>query len=362
MRIHWFTRREMTDLCSTTQLALAHGLVRRGHSLTIVNPDPHAKHEALPWQHVSLPIQAIRGLQARKLGAEMLEYLKEKTTPKCDLAIIDWQIAPYLISELENQSIRWMLMDRSPPADRGLIAWLQWPKWKNAWRLVKRNPLTVGCVVSKAHRDFVIEKVGSNLDQIIVLNAGADMKLFIPGEKNPELTLVYHGRLDHHRGVLSLPMFAQKAISSGLKCRLIMIGEGNAYEDLLRIKEDQQFIDVYPTMAQDQLAKILRGCHIGLLPMPDSEVWKLASPLKMSEYAASGLLILGIDHSGHRVKEGMQPPWIKLVEKQSFHEDGIKWIDSLTDEQILTLSKEARLHAQKSMTWKTTLDVLVGVF
>jgi hypothetical protein len=141
-----------------------------------------------------------------------------------------------------------------------------------------------------------------------------------------------------------------------------MIGEGNAYEDLLRIKEDQQFIDVYPTMAQDQLAKILRGCHIGLLPMPDSEVWKLASPLKMSEYAASGLLILGIDHSGHRVKDGIQPPWIKLVEKQSFHQDGIKWIESLTDEQILQLSAEARLHAQKSMTWETTLDTLVGVF
>lgn len=362
MRIHWFTRREMTDLCATTQLALARGLVERGHSLTIVNPDKHETHEGVLWQHVSLPIQTIRGLQARKLGVKMRDYLRKTTTPICDLAIVDWQVAPFLIPELENQSIRWMLMDRSPPADKGLIAWLQWPKWKRAWRMVQRNPSTVGCVVSKAHRNFVINKTGSNLNQMIVLNAGADMKLFTPTEKNPKLTLVYHGRLDHHRGVLSLPMFVQKAISSGLKCRLIMIGEGNAYEDLLRIKEGQQFLDVYPTMPQEQLAKVLGKCHVGLLPMPDSEVWKLASPLKLAEYAASGLLILGIDHSGHRVKDGMQPPWIKLVGQQSFHEDGINWIKSLTDEQVVNLAKEARTHAQKSMTWETTLDVLVGAF
>lgn len=184
MRIHWFTRREMTDLCATTQLALACGLVERGHSLTIVNPDNDATHEGFPWQHVPLPIQAIRGLQARKLGVKMREYLKKKTTPICDLAIVDWQVAPFIISELERQSIRWMLMDRSPPADRGLIAWLQWPKWKRAWRMVQRNPLTVGCVVSEGHRNFVIDKVGSNLSQIIVLNAGADMKLFTPDRKS----------------------------------------------------------------------------------------------------------------------------------------------------------------------------------
>lgn len=358
MQIHWFTRREMTDLCSTTQREIASGLCRRGHSLTIINPDEEGTHELFPWQHVSLPIRSIRGFQARKLGRNMKKYLSCGASQDFDLAIVDWQVAPFIIHELERQSVRWMLMDRSPPADKGILASLQWPSWKRAWKMVRANPCAIGCVVSKAHREFVLNEITSTTNQIIILNAGANMELFAPAEKNPKLTLVYHGRLDRNRGVMALPMFVQKANAAGIECHLMMIGEGDAYRDLTDMQEVNNLFEVIPTMSPVHLAQVLSRCHIGLLPMPATKVWKLASPLKMAEYAASGLLILGIDHTGHRVKEGPQPDWIKLIKKESFHEVGIEWLKSLENEDLIKLSKQARNHAQKSMNWETSLDVL----
>ena len=37
--------------------------------------------------------------------------------------------------------------------------------------------------------------------------------------------------------------------------------------------------------------------------MPDIPVWRISSTLKLAEYLASGLGIIGIDHSGNRIPD-----------------------------------------------------------
>ena len=60
-------------------------------------------------------------------------------------------------------------------------------------------------------------------------------------------------------------------------------------------------------MTHDEISKFLQGCHIGCLPMPsDYEMWKISSPLKLSEYLSSGLLVVGIDHTGNRFDEDLK--------------------------------------------------------
>ena len=49
----------------------------------------------------------------------------------------------------------------------------------------------------------------------VVLQAGVDLSLFKPQPKRATLTMVYHGRLDRHRGVLACAMLAQKAVWKG---------------------------------------------------------------------------------------------------------------------------------------------------
>ena len=358
MNVLWFTRRTAGDLCATTQFALSHGLCERGHDLTIVNPDVEGSHQSYPWEHIGLPISAVKGLQGRTLGKKMQEFVKAQKIPRGTIAIVDWQVAAFVVPSLESKSIHWILMDRSPPADRGVLAWLQWPSWKRAWQMVERNANASGCVVSKAHQSFVMAKLKSSMSPPVILNAGADINLFCPKKKGEQLTLVYHGRLDTHRGVLALPMFAQKARAVGLSCRLIMIGEGDAFSGLERVSAGEEYFELYPSMEQSELAKILGSCHIGLLPMPERGMWKIASPLKRSEYAASGLLVLGIDHAGHRLEEQQQPKWMKLIQPQDFHDDGIEWLRSFTRTELESLSLEARIYAEEHMTWNSAIGAL----
>ena len=117
-------------------------------------------------------------------------------------------------------------------------------------------------------------------------------------------------------------------------------------------------MEVIATLPQAKLAEKLSESHIGLLPMPNSKVWSLASPLKRSQYAASGLLIFGIDHFGHRFEGEVQPDWLYLVDQEDFHNKGVQWIQSLTHEKILELSSDSRRFAEQNLEWGKSIQKL----
>jgi glycosyltransferase involved in cell wall biosynthesis len=359
MEIHWFTTRKMTDLCSTTQKNLAHGLCNRGHQLTIYNGDATGTHQGHPWNHQSLAQSEIKGFHAHSLANSA-----KKTIPKITngIAIVDWTLASKLSSSLSKQKITWSVMDRSPPADSGIFSMFQWPIWKKAWHLVLKDKAQSGFTVSSAHSRFVVDKIGVSNDKITVLEAGVDLELFRPKTKVKQFTLLYHGRLDKNRGVLLLPILIQKLVKTGINAKLLLIGEGDEFSELQRIAKGRDDLDVLSPMPQSQLVEHLAKADIGLLPMPESEVWTLASPLKRSEYAASGLAILGIDHSGHRL-EGGEVEWMKLVSQEQFLEEGIKWLKILANDnsKLETLQTQARDYAEEHMSWSHSIDALESI-
>ena len=218
-----------------------------------------------------------------------------------------------------------------------------------------------GCVVSPEHQKFVQDKTGVNSALITVLPAGVDLELFHTSEKKQTLTLVYHGKMDRNRGVLALPMFLQKINNSGVEARLVAIGDGDCFEQMNRISIEKENIEVHSSMPQTELSIILSQSHIGLLPMPDRQVWRIASPLKRSEYAASGLLIFGIDHKGHSFENQNAGEWIKLVKQHDFHDEGIRWLQALDSNQLTKFGLDARRFAEENLSWGHTVDVLEGL-
>lgn len=361
MNILWFTTRNRADLCATTLDALGKGLSSKGHQVTIINSDAKGAHANLPWRHIPISVKAIRGRKARVLGLEMRKWLLQSDIENNTVAIVDWRIAKTLHRSLEDKNLPWVLMDRSPPADRGLLARLQWPVWKRAWRFVKNRNASAGCVVSKPHLEFVHSQIGVNKNIIAVIPAGVDLSLFNPKKRNEILTLVYQGRLDHHRGVLSLPIFQQKLTQEGISSNLILVGEGNAKPGLERMANGRENMQVIGKIPPEKLAEVLGKAHVGLLPMPKTRVWSLASPLKRSEYAASGLIIFGIDHNGHRFEQSPQPAWLHLVNQEDFHQDGVKWIRLITPEKMKKLSIGARAYAEEHLDWEKSVNSLEKV-
>ena len=360
MNVLWFTGRRFDNFCSTTQSSLATGIIEKGHSVHILNPDEQGSHDDKKWKHTGFSMSSVPGFQSRKLSKNMKTWIQQNEFENNTVAIVDWRVLNHIHKALESKNIPWIMMDRSPPADTGILSLLQWPVWKKSWKIVAKSRSAGACVVSIGHRDLVQSKIEISSNKFSIIPAGVDLELFSPSAKDEILTMVYHGRLDKHRGILALPMLASKSVQAGLKVKLHLIGEGDCFSQLNELGKIHDYIEVRPNIEQSKVAEILSKSHIGLLPMPNTKLWSIASPLKRSEYAASGMLIFGINHAGHSFSGHDNMDWIKLVEQYDFHTDGVEWINNLDIASIEKMSKSARLFAEENLSWDNSVDALVS--
>lgn len=361
MKIIWVTVRNLKDFCSTTTSALSNGLIESGHELLLINGDPAEVHNGQKWVHIGLKQSSRKGMKASSLASSAVKWFTDNKPDHIDAIVVDWPIAPRLAPVLSNLGYRIILMDRSPPADDSLFGRLQWRVWTRAWKMVRKGVISRGCVVSEEHLKFVQRRFNIDFDRLHIISAGVDLDLFSPSI-NPDLSdglrLIYHGQLDKHRGILSLPMLVQKLISRGIKAQLTLIGDGNAVPALKNIQRHSPWLNLHGRMNQTEISSILSKQHIGLLPMPETPVWSLASPLKRSEYLASGLLVLGIEHSGH-VLEATKSEWYHLLPQHDFHSLGVDWMVGLNQDLLDTGSEQSRLYATERYSWSHSVEAFV---
>ena len=359
MNIAWFTVRKWSDFCSTTTKALAEGLVSNHHNLTIINSDPNETHDSFDWNHVALDQSKVPGRGGSSLARNAVRWMVQTEENAFDIAIIDWPLVSKLAPVAVKKGSKVILMDRSPPADVTLLGRMQWKVWRKAWDLVRNGTVQQGLVVSKAHQEFVMQKCNVDKQMIQPLPAGVDLQSFTPGEKEFDgvWKMVYHGRLDKHRGVLALPMLLSKLRHQGIKAELSLVGEGNAFSSLQRIAAHDELITLSPPLSKKAMATHLQEQHIGLLPMPDTPVWSLASPLKRSEYIAAGLLVYGVNHEGHKL-DGTKKEWYCLSEIETFHETAISWLTNMSETELKDGSRAARKYAEGNCSWEETISHL----
>jgi len=359
LNIAWFTVRRWADFCATTTDALAHGMVANGHALTVFNPDAPGEHQHAPWEHVSLKQSGRRGFQARSLAKSGARWLSSAANAAAvDVVLVDWQLLPTLMPSLAKLNRPVVLVDRSPPADAGLLGTLQWKVWKRAWRCLRDGRIQAGTVVSPAHADFVTKRVGVRASDVHTLPAGVDVNAFQPHAiPSTPLRTVYHGRLDKNRGVLALPMLVHLLRQDGVDAELTLIGDGDALPALKAMEAERPWMNLVPTLAHEDLPAELTQHHVGFLPMPATTVWQLASPLKRSEYLAAGLLVLGIDHAGHRL-EGVNKAWYRLLAQEDFLTDGVAWLRQLDEDRLAEGRRASRSFAESSCSWDTSVEVL----
>jgi len=344
LTIAWLSSRVLgSDLCSTTQINLANGLASRGH--TVVFYSPGTVSNCL-FEHVQVMRSNVKGFQSQSVVNNIRTRLDEISN--YDVILLDWTIAKLA----KNMDQKVILVDRGPPADRGIFAKLQRIVWSKSWKKA-----TQGLVVSEKHRDFVIGKIKQNNHSIGVVPAGVDLELFQIGKKNGPIKLAYHGRVDVHRGVMSLPMILAGLHSQGVEATLHIHGTGDAVERLKSMElEGMEVTDAIP---QDDLAKLLSEYDVGLLPMPEHTVWSLASPLKRSEYLACGMVVCGIDHAGHQIEASGD--WLQLYTQKDFITSTVSWIKSLDRRLLSDLQAESRKFAEENLSWSHSVDALESI-
>jgi len=360
--IIWITHRKFDDFCATTLLALSAGLVQNGFDLTIVNPDPVGSHDEFPWSHISVYQSSIKGFQGSSFSKQ-IKKMSPSITSDFESALVDWQVGPGVIKLLSRAGLRVYLIDRSPPADEGIFARLQWKVWKKSWRLVGTTFVERGFVVSPKHAEFVSQHLEIQSKHIDILPAGVstnEIKSKSSKKKGGPWRFVYHGRLDRHRGILEFMNSITELNDLGLHCIFTVIGEGTAVEDIKQRCNSFPNLFVYKTsMNHGDIHEELGKHHIGVLPMPENKVWRLASPLKRGEYLGSGLMVVGLDHDGHRL-QGIDEKWFHLNSKPALTSSIYNLFKDLSAEEFDFMSLEAQNYATNHLSWDVSVQTLVS--
>lgn len=118
-----------------------------------------------------------------------------------------------------------------------------------------------------------------------------------PGEP---IALLYIGCMHHERNLLTLSKAVTQANATGHLFTLTIVGDGNARQELEDYaREHGRHVHVVPPVPHDEIPKWLGGAHVGVLPFPDEEKFRVSSPIKLFEYLAAGLPILATEIACH---------------------------------------------------------------
>jgi len=334
--------------------------------MTVLGPDLPTETHA--WEHLQLDQSSMKGKKASSLARSIRNYLKEINLQDC-IVFIDWALVRVLSPTIEKKGGRWICIDRSPPADANVLAILQRIVWKKAWKMVasslNRNGNCVGgVVVSEAHQKLIKDQFSIALEKLCIVHAGVNNQLFQPSNHatfDTPLKMVYHGKIDRHRGILKLVLLLDALESNGVAAELNLIGSGDLDAHLSNLANSKPNLNFLKPMSHSDIGKTLREYQIGLLPMPNLPIWTISSPLKRSEYCSSGLIVVGINHTGHHLPtEEKDLEWYRLFNQQTFVDDAVQQIQQwLKEGNFSELSSKARQYAETNLDWNATTQPLV---
>lgn len=113
-----------------------------------------------------------------------------------------------------------------------------------------------------------------------------------PAEDDP-VKIIYVGMLTYERNLMTFCKTILEANQRGMNFSFLMYGDGSEKQDLQTFaSQTNGTIQVYEPVPHEQIPAILANAHIGVLPFPDEEKYRVSSPIKLFEYMGSGLPIM----------------------------------------------------------------------
>lgn len=123
-----------------------------------------------------------------------------------------------------------------------------------------------------------------------------------------EIRLIYVGALFQERRLMALCHAVEKANAAGLAFRFTIVGDGLERGALTEFAAGTAGrIEVLPPVPHKEVPGWLAQAHVGVLPFPDEERFRVSSPIKLFEYMASGMPIFATKIVCHTDVIGDQP-------------------------------------------------------
>jgi glycosyltransferase involved in cell wall biosynthesis len=113
--------------------------------------------------------------------------------------------------------------------------------------------------------------------------------------------LVYAGVFRPERNLLALSEAALLARGRGHRLRLTLLGDGPQRDALAAFAETTGgVVRLRARVPHAQMPTALAEAHVGVLPFPDLEIFRVSSFLKLMEYLAAGLPVVATTIAPHR--------------------------------------------------------------
>jgi glycosyltransferase involved in cell wall biosynthesis len=274
------------------------------------------------------------GFGHRSFSRNVSAKLEKMDLSSFSVAIVEWTGVEGSSVMLEDAKLPWVLMDRSPPVATGVVGWLQRKQYTKAWGIARSK--SSGRAVKS---EYLAASQPWDLPSSIV-PAGVDLSNFEVAAMNETPLVVCHGSLDRTRELHRL---------TKMEVNLLLFGEGNDSQRLEKMARVESSGDV---------AARLASSDIGVLHLPNREVWRHASPLKVAEYAAAGLPTVASKVSG--LEPYRDAEWLTLIPlgDDSACKEALQTLCEMSIEERRRLGSLAREEAEHSMTWERCTESL----
>jgi glycosyltransferase involved in cell wall biosynthesis len=194
-----------------------------------------------------------------------------------------------------------MLADFSSRSGLVLALWTRLILLTERWLVLLSDAVVVTS-------DLLLQRYGKGRKRVIALLNYPRPELFCQGGRvPPELrqryqdrrVVLYHGQLSRARDIATLIRAAGRAARQVPRLTLLLLGPvfGRGYrEELVRTIEEEEAgpcVELLDPIPHPEVPAFLSLAEVGLVVLPELSVFRISLPIKLLEYMACGLPVIG---------------------------------------------------------------------
>jgi glycosyltransferase involved in cell wall biosynthesis len=307
-----------TDLHKTSRIEILRHLANRGHeTFLFALYSKERYHSKMTDIHViSFPLRYIRYVSSLIYTLLLFLYL------------------PFFLIHLKPDYI---IVEPSEPTFLGLISMLLFPRSKRPKIIldVRSTPVsneyteslffnTAICVAKKLFDGITIitrmmkkeicDKYHIDPKSVGVWADGASTTLFNPENYDGiamrkkfgldhKFVIFYHGAFGIHRGIAESIKSIEILKSRYPDLMLFLLGGSHDFPEIKKMIQKcgvQDMVIAHDKVNYEDVPKYIALCDVGLVPLPDSPIWRHQCPLKLLEYLAMGKVVIATDIPANR--------------------------------------------------------------
>jgi len=218
-------------------------------------------------------------------------------------------------------------------------------------------------VINRGLADYA-EEMGADKEKISIIPGGVDLERYQQatikreevrkkyGVKDDEILLFFMGWLYEFSGLKEVAQELVKSKSKNKNIKLMIIGEGDIFEKLKKIKGNSDRIILTGKQSFESIPELLSAADICLLPAYNIPVMQNIVPIKMYEYMAAGKPVIAARLPGI-MKEFGEGNGVIYVDRP---EDALKKaIELIENNRIEEGGRKARKFVEK-YSWDNVVD------